>query len=174
MDKVDDGIAGGVYKFGTITPAIPANINRRGSFKEFSSRNCPLIRRSFINIKDTHQIKMIANANQILNTINPYEISPSTSKNRDRTITVSIDIAIEIAYFFDILVPPYLASAQRFALPALGRGRRSRPTGKMIRRRKLLEICAESPASGARFVRRFCVAQDSLTKETITQISCEF
>ncbi len=30
-----------------------------------------------------------------------------------------------------------------------GRGRRSRPTGKMIRRRKLLEMCAESPASGA-------------------------
>jgi hypothetical protein len=41
---------------------------------------------------------------------------------------------------------------QRFALPALGRGRRSRPARKMIRRRKLLEICAESPASGARFV----------------------
>jgi hypothetical protein len=45
-------------------------------------------------------------------------------------------------------------TAQRFALPALGRGRRSRPTGKMIRRRKLPEIAAESPASGARFVRR--------------------
>ncbi len=43
-------------------------------------------------------------------------------------------------------------TAQRFALPALGRGRRSRPTRQMIRRRKLLEICAESPASGARFV----------------------
>jgi hypothetical protein len=43
-------------------------------------------------------------------------------------------------------------ASQRFALPALGRGRRSRPTGKMIRRRKLLEIAAESPASGARFV----------------------
>ena len=36
-----------------------------------------------------------------------------------------------------------------------GGGRRSRPTGKMLRRRKLLEMCAESPASGARFVRRF-------------------
>jgi hypothetical protein len=45
-------------------------------------------------------------------------------------------------------------TAQRFALPALGWGRRSRPTGKMKRRRKLLEICAESPASGARFVRQ--------------------
>ena len=45
-------------------------------------------------------------------------------------------------------------TAQRFALPALGRGRRSRPTGKMIRRVKLLEICADSPASGARFVGR--------------------
>ena len=38
---------------------------------------------------------------------------------------------------------------QRLALPALGRGRRSRPTRKMIRRRKLLEICADSPASCA-------------------------
>ncbi len=47
---------------------------------------------------------------------------------------------------------PTLLSAQRFALPALGRGRRSRPTGKMLRRRKLLEIAADSPASGARFV----------------------
>jgi hypothetical protein len=43
-------------------------------------------------------------------------------------------------------------STQRFALPALGRGRRSRPARKMKRRRKLLEIAAESPASGARFV----------------------
>ena len=68
----------------------------------------------------------------------------------------------------------FRASAQRFALPALGRGRRSRPARKMTRRVKLLEMCAESPASGARFVRRFCVAQDSLTKETITQISYEF
>ncbi len=45
-----------------------------------------------------------------------------------------------------------MTSAQRFALPALGRGRRSRPTRKMIRRGKLLEIAADSPASGARFV----------------------
>ena len=36
--------------------------------------------------------------------------------------------------------------AQRFALPALGRGRRSRPTGKMIRRKKLLEIFARIPS----------------------------
>ncbi len=43
-------------------------------------------------------------------------------------------------------------ATQRFALPALGRGRRSRPARKMLRRRKLLEIAAESPASGARFV----------------------
>jgi len=43
-------------------------------------------------------------------------------------------------------------AAERFALPALGRGRRSRPTGKRLRRVKLLEIAAESPASGARFV----------------------
>ena len=48
-----------------------------------------------------------------------------------------------------------LLVAQRHALPALGRGRRSRPARKMIRRRKLLGMCAESPASGARFVGRF-------------------
>ncbi len=36
-----------------------------------------------------------------------------------------------------------------------GSGRRSRPTRKMIRRVKLPEIAAESPASGARFVGRF-------------------
>ena len=35
------------------------------------------------------------------------------------------------------------------------RGRRSRPARKMTRRRKLPEIAAESPASGARFVGRF-------------------
>ena len=42
----------------------------------------------------------------------------------------------------------------RFALPALGRGRRSRPVRKMKRRSKLLGICAEFPASSASFVRR--------------------
>ena len=31
-------------------------------------------------------------------------------------------------------------AAQRFALPALGRGRRSRPTGKMLRREKCLRL----------------------------------
>ena len=45
-------------------------------------------------------------------------------------------------------------AAQRFALPALGRGRRSRPARKMIRRGKLLGIAPDSTASGARFVRR--------------------
>jgi hypothetical protein len=42
--------------------------------------------------------------------------------------------------------------AQRFALPALGRAAERRPTGKMLRRRKMLGIAPESPASGARFV----------------------
>jgi hypothetical protein len=45
-------------------------------------------------------------------------------------------------------------ASQRFALPALGRGWRSRPARKRLRRRKLPEIAAESPASGARFVGR--------------------
>jgi len=46
----------------------------------------------------------------------------------------------------------FRASAQRFALPALGRAAERRPIGKMLRRRKMLENAAESPASGARFV----------------------
>jgi len=45
-------------------------------------------------------------------------------------------------------------NAQRFALPALGRAAERRPTGKMLRRGKRLGIAPESPASGARFVRR--------------------
>jgi hypothetical protein len=49
----------------------------------------------------------------------------------------------------------FRVSAQRIALPALGRGRRSRPARKMIRRRKMPGMCAESPASGARFVSPF-------------------
>jgi hypothetical protein len=52
---------------------------------------------------------------------------------------------------------PVAQVAQRFALPALGQGRRSRPARKMIRRRKLLGMCAESPASGARFVGRIFI-----------------
>jgi hypothetical protein len=42
--------------------------------------------------------------------------------------------------------------AQRFALPALGRATGRHPTGKMLRRGKMLGIAPESPASGARFV----------------------
>ncbi|MEK6753859.1 MAG: hypothetical protein AABZ00_16500, partial [Chloroflexota bacterium] len=53
-------------------------------------------------------------------------------------------------WIFQVLI--LQGACQRFALPALGRGRRSRPARKMLRRRKLLEIAAESPASGARFV----------------------
>ena len=60
-----------------------------------------------------------------------------------------------------------LLAAQRFALPALGRGRRSRPARKMKRRRKLLEICADSPASGARFVGLRAVVQDSLAAKDL-------
>jgi hypothetical protein len=64
--------------------------------------------------------------------------------------------------FIDYLI--LQGTAQRFALPALGRGRRSRPTEKMIRRRKLLGMCADSPASGARFVGQVRVAQDFFAK----------
>jgi len=56
----------------------------------------------------------------------------------------------------------FRASAQRFALPALGRAAGRRPTGKMLRRRKMLGIAPESPASGARFVSLRFVAPDAL------------
>jgi len=49
-------------------------------------------------------------------------------------------------------VPCAKRLVQRFALPALGRAAERRPNGKMLRRRKMLENGAESPASGARFV----------------------
>jgi len=49
---------------------------------------------------------------------------------------------------------------------AVGRGRRSRPARKMIRRVKLLEIAAESPASGARFV-----GQLMLTDSTLLEVN---
>jgi len=52
-----------------------------------------------------------------------------------------------------------MTSAQRFALPALGRAAERRPTGKMLRRRKRLGIAPESPASGARFVGRWMNAR---------------
>jgi len=48
-----------------------------------------------------------------------------------------------------------MGNAQRFALLALGRTGEPRPIWKMIRRRKLPEIGADSPASSARFVGRF-------------------
>ena len=60
------------------------------------------------------------------------------------------------------LVHHLKGACQRFALPALGRGRRSRPARKMIRRRKLPGMCAESPASGARFVGLFHEKQNYL------------
>jgi len=56
-------------------------------------------------------------------------------------------------------------NAQRFALPALGRAAERRPIGKMLRRRKMLENAAESPASGARFVGRFFVVKDSFIEK---------
>jgi len=52
-------------------------------------------------------------------------------------------------------------TAQRFALPALGRAAGRRPTGKMLRRRKRLGIAPESPASGARFVGQFFAYRDT-------------
>jgi len=59
-------------------------------------------------------------------------------------------------------------AAQRFALPALGRAAERRPTEKMLRRRKRLEIAPESPASGARFVGQFL--QDGFEFELVISI----
>ena len=61
-------------------------------------------------------------------------------------------------------------TAQRFALPALGWGRRSRPARKMLRRVKLLEIAAESPASGARFVSRVFILQPIFSLDLNTRL----
>ena len=58
-------------------------------------------------------------------------------------------------------------TAQRFALLALGRAAERRPTGKMLRRRKMPGIAPESPASGARFVGQpACLPECRLKKNT--------
>ena len=79
----------------------------------------------------------------------PLQAVNSTAKNKSNDENCKILIFI---FFPDDLI--LQEASQRFALPALGRGRRSRPARKMTRRRKLLEIATESPASGARFVSR--------------------
>ena len=48
-----------------------------------------------------------------------------------------------------------------------GCGRRSRPARKMIRREKRLEIAAESPASGARFVGTLLVCNVTRISELV-------
>jgi len=65
-------------------------------------------------------------------------------------------------------------STQRFALPALGRAAERRPIGKRLKRRKLLENAAESPASGARFVGRFLLCKTRRPKKEITAITPNF
>jgi hypothetical protein len=67
----------------------------------------------------------------------------------------------DINFYYDFLSH---GACQRFALPALGRAAGRRPTGKMKRRRKLLGIAAESPASGARFVGKSRGEQDTPPK----------
>jgi len=65
-------------------------------------------------------------------------------------------------------------ACQRFALPALGRAAGRRPTGKMLRRRKMLGIAPESPASGARFVRRFALNTTNIYYSRMRQSECYF
>jgi hypothetical protein len=60
-----------------------------------------------------------------------------------------------------------VTNAQRFALPALGRAAERRPTGKRIRRRKMLGIAPESPASGARFVGQNGFSKSTAIKKTL-------
>jgi hypothetical protein len=55
-----------------------------------------------------------------------------------------------------------LLTAQRFALPALGRAAERRPKWKRIRRKKMLGIAPDSPASGARFVGWRFIVQGTL------------
>ncbi len=54
--------------------------------------------------------------------------------------------------------------------PRWGGGRRSRPARKMIRRVKLFGMCAESPASGARFVGWRYLVITILSKRTIAEL----
>ena len=63
------------------------------------------------------------------------------------------------------LLPGQQGNVQRQALPALGRAAERRPTGKMLRRRKMLGIAPDSPASGARFVGRFLLCKTCWLKE---------
>jgi hypothetical protein len=65
--------------------------------------------------------------------------------------------------FYDIVLH---GTAQRFALPALGRAAGRRPTGKMLRRRKMLGIAPDSPASGARFVGQPACLLEQMLKKT--------
>jgi len=67
----------------------------------------------------------------------------------------------------NFLIYIFRASAQRFALPALGRAAERRPIGKRLRRRKRLGNAAESPASGARFVRRGFIYYDCVRQRTL-------
>jgi len=72
-------------------------------------------------------------------------------------VTIARNKRINILLMIFTFPLPYLllaSAAQRFALPALGRAAERRPIGKRLRRRKMLENGAESPASGARFVGR--------------------
>jgi len=69
---------------------------------------------------------------------------------------------------------PLQGTAQRFALPALGRAAERRPIGKRLRRRKLLGMCGESPASGARFVGQIAtIKQDNLIRSDKSRVACD-
>ena len=83
----------------------------------------------------------------------------SPEENREQADRRRIRKEIAIYEVF-INYDPKVA-AERFALPALGWGRRSRPTGKMLRRGRLFDAkrAAESLASDARFVGRVYFAE---------------
>ena len=61
-----------------------------------------------------------------------------------------------------LFLPIFQAKQPTVCVTRAGRAAGRRPTGKMLRRRKRLGIAPESPASGARFVRRSIELEDSV------------
>jgi hypothetical protein len=62
------------------------------------------------------------------------------------------------------LLPPIhpILPSNGLRYPLVGRAAERRPTGKMLRRRKMLGTAPESPASGARFVGTLYVLFDDI------------
>jgi len=81
------------------------------------------------------------------NTIKRYKESANVIRTDNHE---GVSLFIDPCLLFCYLI--FSGAAQRYALPALGRGRRSRPARKRLRLEKCLRFSPESPASGACFV----------------------